>query len=116
MPRAPSTAGAVSARFRRSRSRQEAVSQQRPQHDEAVSPRDFLTLGELASGVRDGHLVNTNTHLENAGSNFGIEPPTGLAQVELTRNVNGEDLVTGLHVRERGIEQDVAQQREQLIA
>src|ERR1043166_5603835 len=77
---------------------QEAIAQERYEHHETVVPGNLLPLVELASGVRDRHFVDAVTHLQNSGGDLRIEAPARLAQSQLSGNVDGEDLVTGLQI------------------
>src|SRR4051812_29336585 len=82
----------------------EPAANERTEDDEAVAPGDLLSLVVLAAGVGDGHLVDAVTGAQDARRDLRVETPARLAQRrDLARHVGRENLVAGLHVRERGV-------------
>src|SRR2546423_13441489 len=95
------------------RSGNEPVLHERPQRGDPVLPRDLLPLAELATGVRDRHLVDPDAAPENLGRELRLEVEPVGPKLHAVEHAAIEQLVAGLHVRERAGVQHVRDERQE---
>src|SRR5205085_2316384 len=97
-------------------SSQEATANEGCHDDEGIPPADLLALLELASGIGDGNFIDAIPGAQNLRSDFRIKTPPRCGEPDTTHDVSRYDLVSGLHVGQRRVVQDVRQQCYQTIA
>src|SRR4029079_11213024 len=85
----------------------EAVLDEGPPRDEAVAPGDLLALVDLASGVRDRHLVDPDAAAQDLRRDLGLELEARRPQGDAVEHRTVEELVTRLHVGERRVVEHV---------
>jgi hypothetical protein len=81
-----------------------------------VAPRDLLALAVLAAVVRDRQLVDPQLALADLCGDLRLDREIVLAKDERAEDVRAEDLVAGLHIGERGVEEHVREKGEEAVA
>src|SRR5215471_18190408 len=89
----------------------QVVAQDAPESGEAVAPGDFLAFGVGAAGVGDGHFVDSPVALGDFSGDFGFEAEAIRFELDVLQDFPAKDFVTGLHVREFEIRENVGEQR-----
>ncbi len=81
-----------------------------------VTPRDLLALGDGAPVVGDRDLVQADTwDLQHLGGDLGLEAEVIADEADPTNQVTAEGFVAHFHITDRGIEEDIGEQREEAV-
>jgi hypothetical protein len=91
---------------------EEAELEQQPHRLRPVAPTDVLALGVRAAVIRDRDLIDPGARLCQARGELRFDPEPLAAEPQILEDVCPHRLVTGLHVREVQVVEDVGEPRE----
>src|SRR6266566_875090 len=103
------------ARRLRRTSAEQADAQEDADRLEAVPPCDLLPLCVGAAVVGNRKLVNAQLPLADLRRDLRFDAEVVLAEVERAQDLRAESLIAGLHIRERGVVEDVRQQGQEAV-
>src|SRR5487761_132980 len=95
---------------------EETITQNCVQRHHAVTPRNFLSFFIGTARVRDRHFVDPPPSLGHSRRHFRLKAEAIRAQPHPPNHFLSENLVTGFHVGERQVRDNVGKQRQEFIS